>query len=87
MNKKNIIYAAIAILIVAGAAGIVIWRVGQRAEQPVPQEEEQVPADSFDTDTSIESGELGEYGKLLNEMEFENLDEEFKEIDGLINQL
>jgi|GEM_PF-1568256 len=86
MNKKTVIYTAGAILIVAAVAGLLIWRIGQKAEQPV-LEEQPASADSFDTEDSIEGGELGEYGKLLNEMEFESLDEEFKEIDELVNQL
>jgi hypothetical protein len=87
MNKKTILYTAIAVIVVAGGAALVIWRTGQDAESPATQLEEPVSADSFDTDDSVEEGELGEYGKLLNELEFENLDEEFKEIDELINQL
>lgn len=87
MNKKTILYTAIAVIVVAGAAGLIIWRVSQNAGQPTTPGEQPASADSFDTDTSIEQGELGEYGKLLNGLSFENLDDEFKEIDELINQL
>jgi len=87
MNKKTILYTAIAVIVVAGAAGLIIWRVSQNAEQPAVPGEEPASADSFDKDTSIEKGELGEYGKMLNGLSFESLDSEFKEIDELINQL
>jgi len=87
MNKKTILYTAVSVVVVAGVAALIIWKVGQNADQPAAPGEQPVSADSFDTDASIEEGELGEYGKLLNEMKFESLDEEFKEIDELVNQL
>jgi hypothetical protein len=83
MNKKTIIYASIAVVIFAGLIVLLITQMRGLQQTGAPV----LPEDSFESEASIEEGVLGEYGKALNAMTLEELDEEFSEIDGIINQL
>jgi hypothetical protein len=86
MKKSRIILLAAITVVVALAAWFISASVLKQEEQAVVPEQE-VAEENFEADPSIETGDLGEYGKLINDLELDDLDAEFKEIDGLVGEL
>jgi hypothetical protein len=85
-NTKTIILAVISIIVVALITVLVIRNINGRNGQSIIPEEETAEEEMFENDSSIEEGELGDYGKLINELELEKLDTEFGELDEIVNE-
>ena len=86
MKKGKILLLISLVAIIA----LIVWlssksAVEQKEQAGTPEQE--IVEEGFNADASIETGDLEEYGKMINELDLGNLDAEFEAIDGLVKEL
>ena len=86
MKKGKILLLISLVAIIA----LIVWlssrsAIEQKEQAGTPEQE--IVEEGFNADASIETGDLEEYGKMINELDLGNLDAEFEAIDGLVKEL